>query len=77
MISRIQNPEDLQRIIMTIQEIMAEHFQEEGDGWNDLPPDAQTELREAIRESKSGDESLFTSHEEIMEKSRAWLKSSQ
>ena len=46
----------------------------DSDGWSDLPPEAQAELLEAIQESESEDESLFVSHQELMEKSRSWLK---
>ena len=46
----------------------------DSDGWSDLPPEVQTELQESIQESNSDDESLFNNHEEVMNKSRAWLE---
>ena len=70
MISRIQNPEDLQRIIMTIQEIMAEHFDEEGDGWEDLTPEQQADLELAIEESY--DPKNWASQEEVAQKLARW-----
>jgi len=70
MVSLLENEEDLRRILMTLEEIMAEHFEDDSDGWSDLTPEQQADLELAIEESF--DSKHWASSEEVAQKLARW-----
>lgn len=72
-IAELDDPKTLQEVIDFL-DTMLILPETESDGWNDLPPEAQQELLQAIKRSENDDPENWISHEEVKKQAKSWLQ---
>ncbi|HRI59142.1 MAG TPA: hypothetical protein PK228_05455 [Saprospiraceae bacterium] len=72
-LTELNDPKTLQEVIDFL-DTMLILPDTESDGWNDLPPEAQHELLQAIKRSDNDDQDNWISHEEVKKQARSWLQ---